>query len=432
MVGISKLGVGERQETDTGRPPIDALTEIVHSIAFIFGGRRMQLQIPHGGPSQSFNDWDALIDFLRKGASHWDWLGGDHTNPQGAGRNIRDQWNSMVQIATERKNRGSSINEASQIISGLTTGTVPHYESEVGAAILDIRAEVGEAEAAWAAAFLTDRVGMDQVRSPTALRGVMLTAFPDMRTASAIEKRLRQERANYRSSLKSAMAGVEEFHSKSESNWREILQRARGIGIRSLRRNRKRWLDSGRVWSKQADDAVAEIRATENTYSQFMQLRAPVDYWTSKGSDHHSEKKTAYENLRNYFIGLTLVLLAAFVAAGFLVASVHDATNEPVALYVLISAGLAVLSTIGFWIGRLLTKLYLSQNHLKTDAEERATMIKTYLALTEKGAATEADKQIILGSIFRPTADGIVQDEGPPDLALQSLAAKLLNGRQTV
>lgn len=390
----------------------------------------MQFQIPHGGPSQSFEDWDGLIDYLRKEASHWDWLGGEQTNPSGAGQNIRSQWSSMLQAANERKNRGSSLNEAQQIISDLLSGNLPHHESETGALILDIRSEVGEAEAAWAAAFLTSRVSLEHVRSPVALRGVMLTAFPDIREASSLEKRLRQERANYRSSLKSAMASVEDFQSQSEADWRNILDRARGIGIRSLRRNRKKWVESGRLWRAQADDAVAEIRNTENTFSQFMQLRAPVDYWTGKGSEHQTEKTKAYENLRNYFIGLIIVLLIAFVGAGFLVASIHNAANEPVALYVLISAGLAILSTIGFWIGRLLTKLYLSQNHLKTDAEERATMIKTYLALTEKGAASDADKQIILGSIFRPTADGIVKDEGPPDLALQSIAARMLNGRE--
>ncbi|NVD46134.1 DUF6161 domain-containing protein [Qipengyuania atrilutea] len=389
----------------------------------------MQFEIAKGGSSQSFEDWDGLIEYLRKEASYWDWLGGESTNPNGAGRSIRDQWSSMIQSANERKNCGSSLSEAHQIIGDLVSGNVPHHESEIGASILDIRSDVGETEAAWAAAFFTNRVSLEQVRSPVALRGVMLTAFPDARQSASIEKRLRQERANYRSSLKSAMSSAEAFQSECANNWRAVLERARGIGIRSLRRNRKRWVESGRMWRKQADDAVASIRETENTYTEFMQLRAPVDYWTGKSSEHGTEKSKAYENLRNYFIGLTLLLVAVFIAAGFLVVSMHDAANEPVALYVLISAGLAVLSTIGFWIGRILTKLYLSQHHLKTDADERATMIKTYLALTENGAASETDKQIILASLFRPTADGIVRDDGPPDLAFQSIAARMLSGK---
>lgn len=390
----------------------------------------MQFEIAHGGPSYSIENWDDLIALLRKEASYWEWLGGDHTSASGAGRSIRDQWSSMISTAIERQNRGTHIGEAHQIVSDLISGSLPHHEGEVGALILDIRSQVGEAEAAWAAAFATSRISLEQVRSPVAMRGVMLTAFPDFREAASLETRLRQERANYRSSLRSAMQSVQTFQSESEADWHALLERARGLGMRVLRNSRDRWNAAGRVWSKRADDAVASIRNTENTYTQFMQLRAPVDYWTGKSTDHAMQKDKAYKNLRNYFVVLTLLLLAAFFSAGRVVVSVHDAANEPVALYVLISAGLAVLSTIGFWIGRLLTKLYLSQHHLKTDADERATMIKTYLALTENGAASDADKQIILGALFRPTADGIVRDDGPPDLALQSIAARMLSGKE--
>lgn len=108
------------------------------------------------------------------------------------------------------------------------------------------------------------------------MRGVMLTAFPDFREAASLETRLRQERANYRSSLRSAMQSVQTFQSESEADCHALLERARGLGMRVLRNSRDRWNAAGRVWSKRADDAVASIRNTENTYTQFMQLRAPV------------------------------------------------------------------------------------------------------------------------------------------------------------
>jgi Family of unknown function (DUF6161) len=85
-----------------------------------------------------------------------------------------------------------------------------------------------------------------------------------------------------------------------------------------------------------------------------------------------------------------------------------------------------VLSTVAFWIGRLLTKLYLSEHHLRNDAEERATMTTTYLALTSEGAAADADRHIVLSAIFRATPDGIVKDDGPSDASVQGLLSKLL------
>ncbi len=78
-----------------------------------------------------------------------------------------------------------------------------------------------------------------------------------------------------------------------------------------------------------------------------------------------------------------------------------------------------------FWIGRLLTKLYLSQHHLMHDAEERAVMTTTYLSLSHESAASEEDKKIILGALFRPTIDGLIKDEGPSDMSLAGFLSKL-------
>jgi Family of unknown function (DUF6161) len=76
-------------------------------------------------------------------------------------------------------------------------------------------------------------------------------------------------------------------------------------------------------------------------------------------------------------------------------------SKAPIALYVVISGGLLLLSTLAFWVGRLLTKLYLSEHHLRNDAEERAVMATTYLALNHEGIALEADRQVVLAAMFR-------------------------------
>jgi hypothetical protein len=85
---------------------------------------------------------------------------------------------------------------------------------------------------------------------------------------------------------------------------------------------------------------------------------------------------------------------------------------------------LVVASTFAFWIGRLLTKLYLSEHHLRNDADERAIMTETYLALTAENAASEGDRNIILGALFRGTPDGIVKEDGPSDFSIQALLSR--------
>lgn len=94
-------------------------------------------------------------------------------------------------------------------------------------------------------------------------------------------------------------------------------------------------------------------------------------------------------------------------------------------VYFVASAGLATVAGLILWIGRLLTRLYLSEHHLRKDAEERRIMTTTYLALMRKGAASDVDRQVILTALFRNSSDGIVKDDGAADLGLSALVSRI-------
>lgn len=92
-------------------------------------------------------------------------------------------------------------------------------------------------------------------------------------------------------------------------------------------------------------------------------------------------------------------------------------------------AAAAALLTIAFWGGRVLVRLYLSELHLAGDAWERAIMAKTYLALTKEGNAGEADRPIVLGALFRQSADGVVKEDSVLDTSLIAMLARALDKR---
>jgi hypothetical protein len=75
----------------------------------------------------------------------------------------------------------------------------------------------------------------------------------------------------------------------------------------------------------------------------------------------------------------------------------------------------AVLLTIYFWVTRILARILVSQIHLHSDASERVVMAMTYLALLRdnKGPKDE-DRQLILQTLFRPSATGMVKEEALP------------------
>jgi hypothetical protein len=78
----------------------------------------------------------------------------------------------------------------------------------------------------------------------------------------------------------------------------------------------------------------------------------------------------------------------------------------------------AALTTFGIWLTKILANIFMSHLHLATDAQERRTMIHTYLALTRKGhGPKEEDRQLILQTLFRPSSTDMVKnDQGPTQL----------------
>lgn len=73
-----------------------------------------------------------------------------------------------------------------------------------------------------------------------------------------------------------------------------------------------------------------------------------------------------------------------------------------------------LLVALSVWGTRLMVRFLLSEHHLASRAEEKGVLIKTYLALRVRGAVSDGDKATILGSIFRHSQDGLVEDDAMP------------------
>ncbi|MCB2017182.1 MAG: hypothetical protein KDF54_06685 [Hydrogenophaga sp.] len=167
---------------------------------------------------------------------------------------------------------------------------------------------------------------------------------------------------------------------------------------------------------EQHDDSIKEhkeeMEALRRAFNEAMTLRAPVDYWQTKASSH-GEKANAWMKWTfgsMVALGLLLGLLAAWV---FL--TLHDEKPDAWKIAVLVLVGV-----LGVWAVRLIVRMYLSHQHLATDAEERVTMIKTYLALLEGDRMpSDDDRKLVLTPLFRPATDGIVKDEGLPHPLLE-------------
>ncbi|MDX0457427.1 hypothetical protein GOC72_28930 [Sinorhizobium medicae] len=310
---------------------------------------------------------------------------------------------------------------------------MPLSDSPVGRFIADLATE----SPVTAAAALTSWMNLSGVNFAAFdhLKGATLMAAFDAgitsKTPAAVKRSLEQLHQRFRD----ASTKTETETAEQRSEFSSARKQQRGATAKSIRQNR-RAIRAFRESERQnneaalsdirqnADTAVSDLRATELLYKEHMRLKGPVEYWSSKAAEHRQSART-YRLILMWFsgaAGATLVIALYFIASHAIEIATKD---KPPAVYlVLVTLGI-VMSTIVFWAARILTRLFLSEHHLAIDADERAIMTQTYLALTAEGQATESERAIVLGSLFRPTADGIVKDDAAPDISPASLLSKL-------
>lgn len=373
---------------------------------------------------------EELQSWVEAERAQWSWLirgdvatDGNHNIASA----VQNEWDSLINELQHQRNRGQPLSDAIHQLNSFSNESRLVSTTKKGTAVLDILEAAGPAAAAFAYGFITGRLQLQHAQTPEQFTGAILTAFPNLKDDATWHTRLKQERANFKAASRSLADRVDrEADERIRSNV-ELVKRASAMAKRLFDQKRRTWSSVQSSWQEGANRAVEDIQNTDAKYKEFMKLKAPVEYWQLKADQHKNRESLARRLLIIYFPATILFAgLIFYKIANFLLNSpkLQD-LDVPIALYVVVSGGLVILSTLAFWIGRLLTKLYLSEHHLRNDAEERAVMTTTYLALTNDGEAADADRQIVLNALFRPTPDGIVKDEGPNDASLHALIARL-------
>jgi hypothetical protein len=159
------------------------------------------------------------------------------------------------------------------------------------------------------------------------------------------------------------------------------------------------------AFNSQIEQLKKTLSDIAKTYDEKLALQASVQYW--------SGKRTSHTKVMGWVGGVTLIL-AALTGASFIWAAYKllQVTASEVELW---RFGVMIaISTFGIWITRLAAKIFISNLHLRTDADERVTMIQTYLALLREGSGPkDEERQLILQTLFRPSTTGFIKDEGP-------------------
>ncbi len=383
----------------------------------------------HDSPvKKQFRKYETLFEWIQSEQESWQWLVHEANQFAGAGNAIHQTYQRLRQEIENCRSRGAPIGDADGLADQFfDNSSAVLFSGGTTARALDaVRQRFGDSTAGFVYAVRRGTVRIADARNLDDFAAVVIFALPEFEQPSRTGEKLRQERANYREAVSTI---IEKAEGSEQALWDEHnreITRARKLFIKQLRRTRSATSAIIEQTSNNQAAALDSIRNVENTYTTFMGLKAPVEYWKKKAGEHDTAEATARRRLVWFFPIAAAVFIVAFtVAGGLLVCFGKD--HQP--LQLVIGAGLASLITLMFWVGRLLTRLYLSQHHLRHDAEERAVMTETYLALTHEEAANAEDKKIILAALFRTGADGLVKDDGAPDLTFAGLLSRYGAGK---
>lgn len=198
----------------------------------------------------------------------------------------------------------------------------------------------------------------------------------------------------------------------------ELLLSKRGLALRRLTDHLRDATSAAKQQQADAEQAFGTVLADwdsrlttwEDKLKQRLALEAPMSYWSGKSRRHRTTAT---------IVGGAAMLASVSFGTLFLWLALSVVTTDQFTSsdYARILT-LATVATLMIWALRILVRVLLSELHLRNDAEEREAMLKTFTALdaNEDGARrlTDDDRRLLLASIFRPAATGIVSDDSAP------------------
>lgn len=375
-----------------------------------------QIDTPQG--TIEFDSIDAIQKWVEAEAKAWNWLDKGAQQVGGAISEFRNRLaqthNNLRQWLEQWKNSPESADAKGQVTS-ITRGfreaaqlMVSDHPSSIIAQ--QAKQRYGDKSGAAALAFLRNTSCNIDVDT---LRGVIYSML--------VNEGIHDTSPNFVSdTINHLLINGANDIARRNGEWQAIAETAKDQTVaqnvrfeEQTRSFENDWKSRNEAIQLEKDEAIRTIGETNAAFREQMKLQGPVDYWTERVTRHEKALEGSRRNLLIFSIAGSIVLLAALLVVVPLATWLSSPNPVDTALYFKFAAVGAIFTTIMFWVGRTLLRIYMSDRHLLTDAEERVAMIKTYLALSIDGKVSEAERAIVLAPIFRSAADGIVKDDGP-------------------
>ncbi|HVX05328.1 MAG TPA: DUF6161 domain-containing protein [Rhodanobacteraceae bacterium] len=215
---------------------------------------------------------------------------------------------------------------------------------------------------------------------------------------------------------RSELASLKNDTEKELSALREALRQEVARSAELEREHTARLEDRNKVWAGFLESSGEEWDDLKRIYDEKLSLLAPTEYWNTRAKQYRNQG-WGYAIVFAVVLG---ALIGLFAWLGINELRVTKATSVLIAILPVIIPAFA-----GVWVLRILGRQLSESLAIMKDAQERVTLVKTFLALmrdetTGKSVVKEEDRALILQALFRQSRVTAV-DDSPPLNSLEAL-----------
>lgn len=220
----------------------------------------------------------------------------------------------------------------------------------------------------------------------------------------------------YRMSLESQDEAYTRLYGQDYEN----LKRRTSQGIADLIATLEQKIEvSRKELQDKVDTANKDLENIVAAATEAVALSEPVKFWETRQATHkENARKYGLQALTAAIIFgslLTLTIIYEYISGRSVTVAGVDVTipenNFGVAFLVL-------LTTAGIWSIRVFVKLMMANLAHETESLERATMIKTFVAMTKvNGEISKENQTLFFTTLFRPSNNSLSEDSTAPEFS---------------
>lgn len=185
------------------------------------------------------------------------------------------------------------------------------------------------------------------------------------------------------------------------------------IAFNELQVSNEEWKSE---WQKTLDNLLNDksnnLSELENTYQEKLRLEGPATYWNEMSNKY----TTKGNHWRQWTIGATTVFMIYLTILLYNLPESWAKSSGLTLSSVKSTIIFTLIASLGVYIINLFVKLTTSAYHLATDANERYQLTYVYLSLLKDKNISEAERSIVLQSIFSRADTGLLKGDSSPTL----------------